>query len=149
MIGLCVDSNSQMPVVLAARFGVVVVPLTVTLDGVDHLEGVDITDAEFYGAWDDGRTPTISTSQPAPESFSAAYRELVDRGASEILSIHVASAMSGTLNSARLAARSATVPVTLVDSQTASFGISCCVWAAAEAIARRSVNDEIASEMAV
>ena len=44
--------------------------------------------------------------------------------------------MSGTLNAARLAARSLPIPVRLVDSGTAGFGVSCCVWAAAEAIAR-------------
>jgi len=144
MIGICVDSNSQMPASLAARFGIEVVALTVTVDGIDHLEGVDITDTEFYAAWDDGRTPTISTSQPSPGRFSVAYRQLVDRGATEILSIHVAEAMSGTLNSARLAARTAPVPVTLVDSGTASFGITCSAWAAADAIALGATIDEAA-----
>ena len=105
MIGICVDSNSQLPVSLAERYGIVVVPLTVTVDGVDHLEGVDITETEFYAAWADGRTPEISTSQPSPGRFLEAYRELIARGATEILSIHVAEAMSGTINSARLAAR--------------------------------------------
>ena len=134
MIGICVDSNSQLPDALAARFGIVVVPLTVTVDGVDHLEGVDITNAAFYAAWRDGHTPAISTSQPSPGQFVIAYQELADRGATEILSIHIADAMSGTLNSARLAAQGSPVPVTLVDSGTASFGITCCAWAAAEAI---------------
>ena len=144
MIGLCVDSNSQLPPSLADRFGMVVVPISVTIDGVDYLEGVDITAAEFYAAWDDGQTPTISTSQPSPGQFMAAYQQLVDVGATEILSIHVAEAMSGTLNSARVAARSATVPVTLVDSGTASFGISCCAWAAADAVAAGASIDEAA-----
>jgi len=50
MIGLCADSNSQLPPSLAERFGMVVVPISVTIDGVDYLEGVDITAAEFYAA---------------------------------------------------------------------------------------------------
>jgi DegV family protein with EDD domain len=134
MIGICVDSNSQLPDSLAERFGIVVVPLTVTVDGVESLEGVDITSAAFYGAWNGGHTPVISTSQPSPGLFSTAYQELADRGATQILSIHIADAMSGTLNAARLAAQASPVPVTLVDSRTASFGITCCAWAAAEAI---------------
>lgn len=144
MIGLCVDSNSQLPASLVERFGIVVVPLTVTVDGVDHLEGVDITDVEFYAAWSDGRTPIISTSQPSPGQFVEAYQQLVDRGATEILSIHIAEAMSGTLNSARLAAQAASVPVVLVDSMTASFGISCCAWAAAAAVEAGASIDEAA-----
>lgn len=145
MIGLCVDSNSQLPVSLAERFGIVVVPLTVTINGVDYLEGVDITDTEFYASWNGGRTPTISTSQPAPGQFVAAYEQLVETGATEILSIHLAGAMSGTLNSARLAAQSIDVPVTVVDSMTASFGISCCAWAAAEALEAGASIDEAAA----
>jgi fatty acid-binding protein DegV len=46
------------------------------------------------------------------------------------------------LNSARLAAKSLPIPVRLVDSGTAGFGISCCVWAAAEAVDRGASIDE-------
>lgn len=65
----------------------------------------------------------------------AAFQELIDGGVDQILSIHIADAMSGTLNSARLAAQDVEAPIRLVDTGTASFGISCCAWAAAEAIA--------------
>jgi DegV family protein with EDD domain len=135
VIGIVVDSNSQMPPSLASRFGIAVVALTVTVDGVEHLEGVDLTSDDFYGAWADGHTPEITTSQPSPGAFADTYERLIAAGATEILSVHITDAMSGTLNSARLAAQAVSVPVRLVDSGTASFGISCCAWAAAEAIA--------------
>ncbi|BAN04193.1 DegV family protein [Ilumatobacter coccineus] len=134
MIGIVVDSNSQMPRELAERHRIEIVPLVVTIDGVEHHEGVDLDADAFYAAWSDGAAPDVSTSQPAPGAFVDAYRRLVDRGATEILSIHVSEAMSGTLNSARLAAQSIDVPVTLIDTGTASFGVSCCAWAAAQAI---------------
>lgn len=135
MIGIVVDSNSQLPTSLAERYGIDVVPLTITVDGVDHLEGVDLTNQAFYAAWDGGKVPTIVTSQPSPGQFVEAYQRLIERGCTEILSVHITDTMSGTLNSARLAAQMVDVPVRLVDSGTASFGISCCAWAAAEAIA--------------
>jgi fatty acid-binding protein DegV len=59
------------------------------------------------------------------------------------VSIHVTAAASGTLNSARLAARQLPIPVRLVDSGTAGFGVSCCVWAAGEAISRGANIDEV------
>ena len=135
MIGIVVDSNSQLPDSLAERYGIEVVPLTVTVDGVEHLEGVDLTLQAFYAAWDGAEAPTITTSQPSPGQFVEAYQRLIERGCTEILSVHITEAMSGTLNSARLASQMVDVPVRLVDSGTASFGISCCAWAAAEAIA--------------
>lgn len=145
MIGLCVDSSSQLPASLAARHGIAVVPIPVIVDGVQHLEGVDITNEAFYAAWEHGRTPVITTSQPAPGQFVEVYEGLAAAGATEILSVHVAEAMSGTLNSARLAAMSSPVPVTIVDSKTASFGISCCMWAAAVAVEAGASIAEAAS----
>lgn len=134
MIGLCTDSNSQLPRSLIDRYGVEVVPITVTIDGVDYAEGVDLDADTFYARFDGGATPQVSTAQPSPGRFADAYRRLADSGVSEIISIHVSAAVSGTLNSARLAAGDAPVKVHLVDSGTASFGIGCCVWEAAEAL---------------
>ena len=135
MIGIVVDSNSQMPADLAARYGIEIVPLAITVDGTDYEEGVDLDTDAFYAFWSDGNTPAIETSQPSPGAFVAAYDRLKAAGATEILSIHLTEAMSGTLNSARVATGMVDMPVRLVDTGTASFGISCCAWAAAEAIA--------------
>lgn len=135
MIGIVVDSNSQMPAELAERFGIEIIPLTVTVDGNDYQEGVDLDADEFYAFWTDAHTPTIETSQPSPGAFVAAYDRLKSAGVTEILSIHITESMSGTINSARLAAGMVDVAVRLVDTGTASFGISCCAWAAADAIA--------------
>jgi len=142
VIGLVVDSNSQLPADFVDRFGIEVVPLTVTVDGVEYLEGVDLDADGFYAAWSAGRTPDVSTSQPSPGAFAAVYARLVERGATAIVSVHIAETMSGTLNAARLAAASVDVPIRLVDSGTASFGITCCAWAAAEWLAAGGSLDE-------
>jgi DegV family protein with EDD domain len=134
-IGICTDSNSQLPPELAERYAIEVVPITVTIDDHDYLEGVDLDADRFYELLGSHPQPTVATSQPSPGQFAAAYESLMDRGCDEILSVHVTATASGTLNSARLATRSLPVPVRLVDSGTASFGISCCVWAAADAVA--------------
>ncbi|MCX6519963.1 MAG: DegV family protein [Actinobacteria bacterium] len=148
-IGLCTDSNAQLPPALVERYEVVVVPITITIDDDEYLEGVDLDADAFYARFDGpsgtGERPTIGTSQPSPGQFALAYEELLDRGCTEILSIHVASSVSGTLNSARLAAHRLGVPVRLVDSATAGFGIGCCVWAAGDALAGGASIDEAAS----
>lgn len=145
MIGLCTDSNAQLPPDLRHRYGVEVVPLTVSVDGVDHLEGVDLDADAFYAHFAGGAQPSVATAAPSPGRFAAAYEALAGRGATEILSVHIGSAISATLNAARLAARDAPVPVRLVDTGTASFGVACCVWEAAEAVAAGGTLDEAAA----
>lgn len=136
MIGFCTDSNSQLPAELAERYGVEVVPLTVRVDGTDHVEGVDLTADDFYARFADGHKPEVSTAAPAPGAFAEAYGRLAARGCTEVLSVHIGSAISGTCNSARLGAQLVDVPVRLVDTGEASFSIACALWEAAETVHR-------------
>ena len=135
-IAIVTDSSSQITADLVERFAVDVVPLTVTIDGTDYLEGVDLDADGFYAAFDSGPPPEIVTSQPAPGRFVAAYEAAQRRGCEEVVSIHIGEAMSGTVGSARLAADAAPLPVTVIDTGSASFGVSVCVWAAGVAIDR-------------
>ena len=144
MIGLVTDSNAQLPDDLARRYAIDVVPLTVTVDGVEYLEGVDIGADDFYARFQSGR-PSVSTAQPSPGRFAAAYEAVAERGATEILSVHIGSSVSGTVNSARLASQVSPVPVRIVDTGTASFAVSLCLWEAAEAVAGGASLDEAAA----
>jgi DegV family protein with EDD domain len=96
------------------------VPLTFTLDGETYRSGIDIEPAAFYALL--ARTKSFpTTSQPAPGDFAAEYRRLIEEGDRDILSIHISSGLSGTLNAARLGAGQ--VPearVTFVDTLTLS-----------------------------
>jgi len=144
VIGLVTDSNAQLPPELAARYAVEIVPLTVMVDGVEYLEGVDLDADEFYSRFLSGR-PTVSTSQPSPGRFAAAYEAVAERGATEILSVHIGSSVSGTVNAARLASRVAPVPVRIVDTGTASFAVALCLWEGAEAVREGATLEEAAT----
>ncbi len=144
MIGLCTDSGSQLPPELVERYGIEVVPLTVTVDGQSYLEGVDLDADGFYARYADGRAPHVSTAAPAPGRFVEAYQRLAAAGASQIVSVHITAAISATLQSARLASQRSPVPVHLVDSGTASFAVGCCVWEAAEAVANGATAEQAA-----
>ena len=144
MIGLVTDSNSQLPPELAERYGVEVVPLSVSVDGEEYLEGVDIDADAFYARFRTGR-PTVSTAQPSPGRFAEAYEAAAERGATEILSVHIGSSVSGTVNSARLASQVSPVPVRIVDTGTASFAVSLCLWEAAEVVATGATLEEAAA----
>ncbi len=95
------------------------VPMRLTLDGKSYSSGEDLSAAEFYDLLEKtSGFPT--TSQPSAGDFAAIYRRLAQSDA-EILSIHVSSGLSGTLDSARAGA--AMVPeahVTFWDTKTLS-----------------------------
>ena len=108
-------------------------PLRLTLDGKTYASGVDIQPDEFYHLLSETESfPT--TSQPSAGEFAALYRQLAQTDP-DILSIHISSGLSGTINSARAAAEM--VPeanITLVDSKTLSCPLGWQVEAAARAI---------------
>jgi DegV family protein with EDD domain len=132
MIGLVTDSNAQLPAELRERYQVGVVPLTVVVDDHPYHEGVDITTAEFYDRL--GAGVSVSTAAPSPGSVLAVYEQSAAAGATEILSIHIGSNTSATVNAVNVAAGSSPVPVEIVDTGTASFAVACCVWAAGEVL---------------
>lgn len=88
-----------------------------------------------------------TTSLPSPGNFADAYERAAARGAEGIVSIHLDARTSGTVAAAELAARDAPLPVRVVDTRTASFGVALCVRAAADAVAAGGSLDE-ASEAA-
>ncbi|MEX0847372.1 MAG: DegV family protein [Ilumatobacteraceae bacterium] len=144
-VGLCTDSSARLPPDLVDRFRVAVVPATVHVDDRDYLEGIDIGADEYDAVVAAGAT--ITTSEPSAGQFAVAYDELVARGCTEILSLHGAATVSGTVSAARLAAHRAGVPVRIIDTGTAGFGVACCVWAAAEALAAGATADEVTAHV--
>jgi DegV family protein with EDD domain len=80
------------------------------------------------------------------DAFKQVYEDLADRGASEILSIHISISLSATVDVARTAANETKkVPVTVLDSQQLSLGTGFLVLSAAEAAAEGKSMDEIVS----
>ena len=138
MIGLCTDSHALLPPLLVARFGIEVVPMTVRLGDDEFLEGVDLGHDELAARLAGGSPPCVSVAAPSPGQFALAFERLAERGATEILSVHSVHAgkACGTTASARLAAKHSPVPVRLVETAASGFGHGCCVWAAAQAVAR-------------
>lgn len=134
MIRVCCDSGAQLDAELAERLGIEVVPLTVTVDGVSYLEGVDLDAAGFWARFDDGHVPDVATAAPSPGQFVEAYERLAAEGTTEIVSVHTGSAISATFDAARLASHQVDVPVHLVDTGSASFVVGCAALAAAEQI---------------
>lgn len=110
-----------------------VVPLTVTLEGRSYREGIDIQPEDFYPLLTQSdQLPT--TSQPAVGDFVETYRRLAADDP-HILSIHMSSGLSGTVNAARTAAQMVDqAQITVVDTKTLSAASGWQVEAAARAM---------------
>ena len=131
-VRIVTDSTADIPPEVAADLGITVVPLTVNFEDASLRAGVDLTNDEFYERLRHSeKLPT--TSQPTPHDFTQVYEELSweTRAA---LSIHISSAMSGTVRSATLAGEEIRgVEVRVVDSRLVSAPLGMTVIAAAEA----------------
>ena len=131
-VAVVTDSSAYLPDGFANRHAVHVVPLHVLIDDWSGLDGVDIGPAEVATALSGRRT--VTTSRPNPDEFVRAYRRLLDEGADGIVSVHLSRELSGTWESARLAAQEIGVDrVRVVDSRTAVMGLGFAVLRAATA----------------
>jgi DegV family protein with EDD domain len=109
------------------------VPLILTLNGKSYRSGEDIQPDEFYRLLETTDGFPV-TSQPSPGVFAEMYRKLAATDP-DILSIHISSGLSGTINAARMGAELAPeANVTIVDSKTLSGALGWQVEAAARAV---------------
>jgi DegV family protein with EDD domain len=127
------DSTACLPAEVAERRGIVVVPLQVVIGATVYDEGPSGATPEMVADALKAFRP-VSTSRPAPAYLAEVYAEAAADGASEILSIHLSAEMSGTYESALLAAREAPVPVTVVDSRQVGVATGYAALSAADVL---------------
>lgn len=124
------DSTANIPPALLNGNHVSSIPLQVIWNGQILRDGIDISPKEFYERLAvDKNMP--STSQATPEEFKQLYSSLIDQGY-DILSIHISSKLSGTLDSAIQAKRALPgAKIELVDSLSTSMAMGFQVMSAA------------------
>lgn len=131
-VAVVTDSSAYLPDGFANRHAVHVVPIHVLIDDCSGRDGVDIGPADVASALTGKRS--VTTSRPNPDEFAQVYRQLLDAGADEIVSIHLSRELSGTWESARLAAKETGDDVIrVVDSRTTVMGLGFAVLRAATA----------------
>jgi DegV family protein with EDD domain len=134
---IVLDSTADFPDAAQRHPNWRVVPLYVNFGTESYRDGVDLTADEFYARLKTAETmPT--TSQPTPADFKAVYDEL--GGYKRIFSIHIAASLSGTFQSAGLAADDR---VRRIDSETASAAITMLALAVQRRLDRGTTDDEV------
>lgn len=139
-IAIVTDSTASLATADAEREHIHVVPLKVIIGAETYSEDADDLTADMIAEALAAFVP-VSTSRPTPAEFLAVYEQAAASGADEIVSVHLSGKMSGTVESARLAAQEAPVPVTVVDSGQVGLGVG---FAAGRAAAARDAGRDAA-----
>jgi DegV family protein with EDD domain len=132
-VAVVTDSTATLPPAVAAEQGITVVPLQVIIGTTPHDEGTGASPRMIASAMK--QHTAVSTSRPAPEAFVEVYERLAAQGHQAIVSVHLSRQVSGTYESALLAARRVDVPVRVVDTALVGIGTGLAALAAARAIA--------------
>ena len=140
-VAVLTDSAADLPPVVAAEHGISVVPLIVSFAAGSFRDGLDLPPEGF---WERATTEVPTTASPSPETIGAAIDEAAADGADGVVAVHVSSTLSRTVESARMAAMKAALPVEVVDSRSVSLGQGLVAVAAAEAAAVGGSFQEVA-----
>lgn len=146
-IRIVTDSTADLPADYIERHQITVLPAYINIGEKSYQDGIDLSRREFYQQLPNfPAQPT--TAAPATGVFTEVYERLATEGASEILSIHISSTLSGFLNAARVGAEAAEgVKVTLFDSRQLTMGLGLLVQVAVEAVAEGCSMDQITARL--
>jgi len=143
MVRIVVDSSADLRPEIRER--VDVVPLTVHFGKEEYVDGVDLTAHAFYRKLAASRElPT--TSQAAPYAFGEVFEAAVEKG-DTVVAIVVSSGLSGTCQSAMIAAADFPGKVFVVDSRSIAIGSGILAEYALELTDRGLSAGEIAAEL--
>jgi DegV family protein with EDD domain len=145
-IAIITDTDSSLPLDLAAQYNIVQIPITVQFGEESFRDVFDIDNKTVFARVDrDGKLPT--TSAPSPGVFVEAFKSAFASGADQILCLTISSEMSAVYAAARTAADMfSDKKIVVVDSRTLAFGEGLMAIEAAKAIAGgASIEEAIAA----
>lgn len=148
-VAIVTDSASDIPPQLAAELGIIVVPVIVSFNEESFKVGEEISMDEFWKRLTAPGAPFPKTAAPSAAAFTAAYDKAFASGATDIVSVHVASKLSATYRSAEMAATAhpQSKKIHLVDTATASAAEGLLVKRAHRAAAAGKSATEIVTDL--
>jgi DegV family protein with EDD domain len=130
-VKLVLDSTADVPEEWLSKYDIAMIPLHITWpDGKTEDDTRERDSVVAYWRTLEKASEFPKSSQPSPAEFSTLYRSIKREGYDEIVVLTLSSAMSGTYNSALIAARDSSIPVHVIDTKKAS--------AAATLVAKRA-----------
>jgi len=144
MISLVTDSSADLPKEILERYDISVVPLRVSIDGEEFVEGVDISAEEFHDKMIHSRE-LPKTSQPSPEVFREHFEDLSEKG--PVLCLTISSHLSGTYQSACLGRDMAGADVRVFDTLAGSMAHGLQLMEAGRLIEEGHSIDEVVEKL--
>lgn len=145
-VTIVTDSTADLPRRTYEEYGIVVVPLLVHFGDEIYRDSVDLSSEEFYDKLVSSKI-LPRTSQPSPHDFQVVYADLASKS-EEIVSIHLSSKLSGTYQSAMLAAgMMKDTKVRVIDGKGASVVTGLLALEAARLARSGATADDIAARI--
>lgn len=122
-VAIVTDSACDLPLDVTEQLGIAVVPLTIRFGDDEFVDRVELTPKEFWARC--AASPTLpETAAPAPGQFEEVYRRAAAAGAPGVVVVNLSGALSATMQSAQLAARTVAgdIDVRVVDSRSVTMG---------------------------
>ena len=147
-VKIVTDSSCDLPAVIADELGITIVPLSIRFGSDEFIDREELSTAEFWSRCVNSAT-LPETAAPAPGQFEQAYRSAAADGATGVVVVSLSSALSATMQSAQLAARSIDgdadldLDVRVVDSHTITMGLGTIALACARAARAGASVDEV------
>ncbi|MCD2256575.1 DegV family protein [Agrilactobacillus fermenti] len=146
-LAIVTDSTAYLSDELIKAYGIHIIPIPFIVNGKQYQEGVDISTSEFYHLLKTSST-FPSTSQPPLGKVAALYHELAQAGYDTVLSIHLASTISGFVNNLQmLAEETKEIKIIPYDSQITVMLMGSLVLEAAKLAQKGIALDRIIARL--
>lgn len=120
-IAYVVDSTVTLHEKFINRSDIYRIPITILIDNEEFLDGIDITNEQLFEHMRNNKT--ITTSLPSVGKFTECFEELL-KEYDYVFALMLSSHLSGTYNSAALAAQMCSDKVKVIDTNLISYPIS-------------------------
>ncbi len=150
-VRIVTDSACDLPAEVAEEHGIEIVPLSIRFGDEEFIDREQLSVAEFWSRSVSSST-LPETAAPAPGQFEAVYRRLASDGATGVVVVSLSGALSATIQSAELAARTIAdddgvdLDIRIVDSRSVTLGIGTIALACARSAADGASLDDVEAQ---
>ena len=145
MVKIITDSTADFTAAEAAELGIDIVHLRTRFGDEEYVDGIGLSPMQFYEKLVESDVMPC-TSQPSPAEFESAFSAALET-ADEVVAITISAELSGTYQSAVIAAGGFDGRVRVVDSRSASIGEQVIVRRAAQLAAEGLSAAELAGRI--